>query len=341
MGGLYILGTERHESRRIDNQLRGRAGRQGDPGESKFYISFEDDLMRLFANSSVLSLINNDKNGDLQLEMGLITRTIEGAQKKIENLNFTHRKNVLTYDDVMNQQRNIIYRQRGEVLNDADLRATLTGMITESVGAAFDLFINDEERNFDELRSHFMGTLCTPDSYRYTEDEAAALSDKELRSMRQALIDQALALYQSKDALFGAEQMREVERAVLLRTVDEKWMDHIDAMDDLRDSISLNSYAQRNPVNEYRITGMQMFEEMVGDIRDTTARRLLSVVPQQQIVRVQTAKPAEAPAEGQAPVRKNTIRTSAKGVPISRNSPCPCGSGKRYKRCCGAGKGED
>ncbi len=338
-GGLYILGTERHESRRIDNQLRGRAGRQGDPGESKFYISFEDDLMRLFANSSVLSLINNDKNGDLQLEMGLITRTIEGAQKKIENINFTRRKNVLTYDDVMNQQRNIIYKQRGEVLNDADLRNTLTGMITESVGAAFDTFITDDERSFDELRQHFMGTLCRPDSYHFTEEEAAALSHKEIAAMREELIAHALEIYQSKDELFGAEQMREVERAVLLRTVDEKWMDHIDAMDDLRDSISLNAYAQRNPVNEYRIGGMQMFEEMVADIRDTTARRLLSVVPQEKVVRVQTANPLETSGEGNAPARGKVVRT-ANGVQIGRNSPCPCGSGKRYKRCCGAGKSE-
>ena len=338
-GGLFILGTERHESRRIDNQLRGRAGRQGDPGESKFYISFEDDLMRLFANSAVLSLINNDKNGDMQLEMGLITRTIEGAQKKIESINFTRRKNVLTYDDVMNQQRNIIYKQRGEVLNDTDLRKTLTDMITESVGLAFDTFIDESERRFDELRNHFMGTLCKPDSFSYTEEEAAALTPKELSAMRKELIERAMEIYRGKDELFGAEQMREVERAVLLRTVDEKWMDHIDAMDDLRDSISLNAYAQRNPVNEYRITGMQMFEEMVADIRDTTARRLLSVVPQQKVERVQTAKPLEAPSEGSAPVRGKVTRT-ANGVQIGRNSPCPCGSGKRYKRCCGAGKTE-
>ena len=338
-GGLFILGTERHESRRIDNQLRGRAGRQGDPGESKFYISFEDDLMRLFANSSVLSLINNEKNEDLQLEMGLISRTIEGAQKKIESINFNRRKNVLTYDDVMNQQRNIIYKQRGEVLNDTDLRNTLTDMITDSVGAAFDTFTEGEERRFDELRNHFMGMLCTPTSFSYTEEEAAALSPKELSAMREQLIAQALELYQSKDALFGEEQMREVERAVLLRTVDEKWMDHIDAMDDLRDSISLNAYAQRNPVNEYRISGMQMFEEMVADIRDTTTRRLLSVVPQEKVVRVQTAKPQEAPEEGKEPTRGKVVRT-ANGVAIGRNSPCPCGSGKRYKRCCGAGKDE-
>ena len=185
-----------------------------------------------------------------------------------------------------------------------------------------------------------MGTLCKPDSFQYTEEEAAALSQKELDAMREDLIARALELYQSKDAIFGEEQMREVERAVLLRTVDEKWMDHIDAMDDLRDSISLNAYAQRNPINEYRITGMQMFEEMVADIRDTTSRRLLSVVPQEKVVRVQTAKPLETSGEGNAPVRGKVARTS-NGVQIGRNSPCPCGSGKRYKRCCGAGKGEN
>ena len=225
------------------------------------------------------------------------------------------------------------------MLNDADLRNTLTGMITESVGAAFDTFITDDERSFDELRQHFMGTLCRPDSYHFTEEEAAALSHKEIAAMREELIARALEIYQSKDELFGAEQMREVERAVLLRTVDEKWMDHIDAMDDLRDSISLNAYAQRNPVNEYRIGGMQMFEEMVADIRDTTARRLLSVVPQEKVVRVQTANPLETSGEGNAPARGKVVRT-ANGVQIGRNSPCPCGSGKRYKRCCGAGKSE-
>ena len=339
-GGLFILGTERHESRRIDNQLRGRAGRQGDPGESKFFISFEDDLMRLFANSPMMSMINTDKNSDLQLEMGMVTRTIEGAQKKIESINFSRRKSVLTYDDVMNQQRNIIYKQRSEVLNDADLRETLTDMITESVGATFDLFIDEADKNFDELRNRYMGILCTPDSYNYTEEEAAALSPADIEKLRGDLLDRALALYRQKDEVFGEAQMREVERAILLRTVDEKWMDHIDAMDDLRDSISLNSYAQRNPVNEYRITGMQMFEEMVNDIRDTTARRVLSVVPHEKVERVQTAKPL-SPNEGGkgAPVRGATLRTKG-GVQIGRNSPCPCGSGKRYKRCCGAGKDE-
>ncbi len=336
-GGLFILGTERHESRRIDNQLRGRAGRQGDPGESKFFISFEDDLMRLFANSKMLSLINTEKNSDMQLEMGLITSTIEGAQKKIEGINFSRRKNVLTYDDVMNQQRNIIYKQRGEVLNDSDLRTTLTAMLTESIGSNFDFFITPEDRNFDGLRAHYLGLLCTPESYRYTEEEAAALSPKKLSALREELIADALARYAQKDTLFGAETMREVERAILLRTVDEKWMDHIDAMDDLRDSISLNAYAQRNPISEYRIMGMQMFEDMVTDIRDTTVRRLLSVVPQEKVERVQTAKPLVPNEGGKAPARGKVVRT-ANGVPVGRNSPCPCGSGKRYKRCCGAGK---
>ena len=333
-GGLYILGTERHESRRIDNQLRGRAGRQGDPGESKFFISFEDDLMRLFANSRAFSLINTEANSDIQLEMGLVTRTIESAQKKIESINFGRRKSVLNYDDVMNQQRNVIYRQRADVLHDADLSATLTDMVTSSVGGNFDFYVNDESRNFDELRARYLGLLCTPDSYPYTEEEANALSHKEIAALKEELINRALALYKSKDALFGEANMREVERAILLRTVDEKWMEHIDAMDDLRDSISLNAYAQRNPINEYRIQGMMMFEEMVEDIRDTTARRLLSVVPQEKIVRVQTANPIVAGAPtSQA---KGERKTSVNGVEIGRNSPCPCGSGKRYKRCCGA-----
>ena len=337
VGGLFILGTERHESRRIDNQLRGRAGRQGDPGESKFFISFEDDLMRLFANSRMLSLINTEKNEGMQMEMGLLTRTIEDAQKKIESINFSRRKSVLTYDDVMNQQRNIIYKQRGDVLNDSDLRQTLTAMLTESVGSNFDFYVNEDDKNFEGLRTHYFGLLCTKESYNYSEEELDALSPKKLAALREELIERALSLYQSKDALFGEENMREVERAILLRTVDEKWMDHIDAMDDLRDSISLNAYAQRNPVSEYRIMGMQMFEDMVTDIRDTTVRRLLSVVPQEKVVRVQTANPLMPNERGAAPVRGKIART-ANGVAIGRNSPCPCGSGKRYKRCCGAGK---
>ena len=333
-GGLYILGTERHESRRIDNQLRGRAGRQGDPGESKFFVSFEDDLLRLFANSRIFSLINTEKNSDLQMEMGLITRTIENAQRKIESINFNRRKSVLTYDDVMNQQRNLIYKQRAAVLNDADLRKTISGMIEESVGMAFDLYISDEERNFTELRNHFMGLLTTPQSYPYTEEEAKALSHKEIAALREELLSKALSLYESKDDLFGAEQMREVERAVLLRTVDEKWMDHIDAMDDLKDTISLNAYAQRNPVSEYRIVGSDMFDAMIADIRDTTARRILSVMPREKIERVQTARPNALPGEDGGSVRRGIIKTAG-GQVIGPNSSCPCGSGKRYKRCCG------
>jgi preprotein translocase subunit SecA len=293
--------------------------------------------MRLFANSRMLSLINTEKNEGMQMEMGLLTRTIEDAQKKIESINFSRRKSVLTYDDVMNQQRNIIYKQRGDVLNDSDLRQTLTAMLTESVGSNFDFYVNEDDKNFEGLRTHYFGLLCTKESYNYSEEELDALSPKKLAALREELIERALSLYQSKDALFGEENMREVERAILLRTVDEKWMDHIDAMDDLRDSISLNAYAQRNPVSEYRIMGMQMFEDMVTDIRDTTVRRLLSVVPQEKVVRVQTANPLMPNERGAAPVRGKIART-ANGVAIGRNSPCPCGSGKRYKRCCGAGK---
>ena len=337
-GGLFILGTERHESRRIDNQLRGRAGRQGDPGESKFFISFEDDLLRLYANSRLLAMINTEKNSEMQLEMGPLTAGIELAQKRIESINFQRRKSVLTYDDVMNQQRNLIYSQRGDVLNDADLRETLTRMITESVGAAFDLCVSDDERSFEELRNNFLGILTTPDDYAYTEEEAYALSRKEIAALREELIERALARYAEKDELFGAGNMREVERAILLRTVDEKWMEHIDAMDDLRDSIMLNAYAQRNPISEYRIGGAEMFEAMVSDIRDTTVRRLLSVMPSEKVVRVQTANPLSVPRT-QGPAR-SAVRRTVNGVAIGRNSPCPCGSGKRYKRCCGANEGE-
>ncbi len=333
-GGLYILGTERHESRRIDNQLRGRSGRQGDPGESKFFLSFEDDLLRLFANSPAIRLINNEKNKDLQLEFKAISQTIESAQRRIENMNFTRRKNVLTYDDVMNQQRNMIYQERSQVLDDADLRNTLTDMIRDSVGATFDLHVSEHERNFSELRAHYLGLLTTPDSYSYTDEEAAALSAPQLHDLREQLIQHALDIYRGKDEIFGADNMREVERAVLLRTVDEKWMDHIDAMDDLKDSIGLSAYSQRNPVTEYRIIGSQMFEQMIADIRDTTARRLLSVMPREKIERVQTAQPITAPRD-HATVR-NVVRRGANNLPIGRNSPCPCGSGKRYKRCCGA-----
>ena len=318
----------------LPNQLRGRSGRQGDPGESKFFLSFEDDLLRLFANSPAIRLINNEKNKDLQLEFKAISQTIESAQRRIENMNFTRRKNVLTYDDVMNQQRNMIYQERSQVLDDADLRNTLTDMIRDSVGATFDLHVSEHERNFSELRAHYLGLLTTPDSYSYTDEEAAALSAPQLHDLREQLIQHALDIYRGKDEIFGADNMREVERAVLLRTVDEKWMDHIDAMDDLKDSIGLSAYSQRNPVTEYRIIGSQMFEQMIADIRDTTARRLLSVMPREKIERVQTAQPITAPRD-HATVR-NVVRRGANNLPIGRNSPCPCGSGKRYKRCCGA-----
>ncbi len=338
-GGLFILGTERHESRRIDNQLRGRSGRQGDPGESRFFISLEDDLMRLFGNNDrIISIIDHlGLDEDTPIEARLLTGTIESAQKRIEDQNFKRRKYVLSYDDVMNQQRTIIYKQRQSVLDDADLSGTIFNMIKgniESAVMAHTMSENSEDWDLAGLRGVLMGYLCTEEDLNYTPEELRQL-DRD--ALTEALIAKAEARIREREEIFTPERFREVERAVLLRNVDTAWMDHIDAMDDLKGSIGLQAYAQRDPVNEYRVVGADMFDAMVAEIRDKTVRMILTVMPapQQEIKRVQVAKPLEEGFEGGKKGERKVVIKPVRSTKVGRNDPCPCGSGKKYKNCCG------
>ena len=347
-GGLFILGTERHESRRIDNQLRGRSGRQGDPGESRFFLSLEDDLMRLFGGSRIEGVAN------LCLKLGLdestpidakiLSGSIENAQKTLEDNNFNRRKNVLTYDDVMNQQRNVIYDQRHEVLMNDNIQTKITSMIRQSVEETFDFCFGvdtPEDWKFDEFKNHYLGVITDKKNFVYTPEELAAI-DKD--AWKEELVQQALEIYQSKDALFAAvpgmrpDAMREVERVILLQNVDKKWMDHLETMDELKEYVGLNSYAQRDPVAMYRIQGADLFDQMVDDIKEDTVRQILTVIPKPQATeRVQVAKPTSEGFGGGKPV----IRKPVVVKKVGRNDPCPCGSGKKYKKCCGQNEAAD
>ena len=343
-GGLYIIGTERHESRRIDNQLRGRSGRQGDPGESKFFLSMQDDLMRLFGSDRVMGTITRfGLPEDQPISAKILSSSIESAQKNHEGNNFARRKHVLSYDDIMNQQRTIIYDQRREVLNGVDMKDKVRDMIEDVISGkvAQCLDANDPSSwNFDELRNYFMGTLCTPEDFRYTKQEENEVSPDLIEDM---LLQRAEALMQKKEELFGEKIMREAERVFLLQNVDSHWMEHLDAMDDLKGSIGLNAYAQRNPISEYRIASADMFDEMTAEIREATVRMVLAFVPRQhqEIKRVQVAKITNAglAGSGEAEKKKPVVKKAAEKV--GRNDPCPCGSGKKYKKCCGANQSTD
>ncbi len=344
-GGLFILGTERHESRRIDNQLRGRSGRQGDPGESRFFLSLEDDLMRLFGSdriSSVCERLGLDENTPIDAK--ILSGSIENAQKKIEESNFNRRKNVLTYDDVMNQQRNVIYEQRSEVLLNDNVQNRIIDMITKSVEETFEFCFGvdtPEDWKFDEFRNHYLGLLTDKKNFQYTDEELASINKDEWKA---ELVERALEIYKSKDALFASvsgmhpDAMREVEKVILLQNVDKKWMDHLENMDELKEYVGLNSYAQRDPVAMYRIQGSEMFDQMVDDIKEDTVRQILSVVPRPQATeRVQVAKPTSEGFAGD----KSIVRKPAVSKKVGRNEPCPCGSGKKYKKCCGQNETAD
>ncbi len=337
-GGLFIVGTERHESRRIDNQLRGRSGRQGDPGESRFFLSLDDDLMRIFGSERILSMVERlGLEDDQPIEARILSNSIENAQKQLEGNNFARRKNVLNYDDVMNQQRTIIYSQRKEVLDGCDLKDKMKEMISSVIDNEVALCMNPdapEDWNFDELRNYFMGTLCTPEDFRYTVGQKTKVTPEGTANL---LKERAEELYAKKEELFGTEQMREIERVILLRNVDTHWMDHLDVMDDLKGSVGLNAYAQRNPISEYRIVSADLFDGMVSSIREDTVRMLLSVMPKkQEIRRVAVAHAtSEGFSGGEKPKKKPVV--IKKGEKIGRNDPCPCGSGKKFKKCHGAG----
>ena len=340
-GGLYILGTERHESRRIDNQLRGRSGRQGDPGEARFFLSLEDDLLRLFGSERIMGIASR-LGEDTPIDAKILSNTIENAQKRLEGNNFERRKNVLRYDDVMNQQRKIIYAQRREVLDGADLKEKISGMIREVIGDAVDEFCsgeNQSEWNFEGLKAHFKEYLLTSDGDFVFADDL----EKEkvtADSIKEMLIERADKIYEEKEKIFG-ENMRELERYILLRVVDENWMDHIDAMSDLTNSIGLRAYAQRDPIVDYRMEGADMFDAIIRNIKETTVRRIMTVIKKsnEPIRRVQIVKPGVESVGGDASSMKK--KPVVKKEKIGRNDPCPCGSGKKYKKCCGANLGED
>ncbi len=338
-GGLFILGTERHESRRIDNQLRGRSGRQGDPGESRFYLSLEDDLMRLFGSEHLMGMVERlGMPDDMPIDAKILSGRIEGAQKRIEDQNFKRRKYVLTYDDVMNQQRNLIYQQRNDVLDGNDISATIERMIRGTVEEQVNTYLQgDEPEHWDlaGLRESYRGLLTEADDFHYEEKELSRLHREDVSDL---LCERATALYHEKETLFGAEVFHEIERSVLLQSVDRSWMEHIDAMDDLKDSIRLQSYAQRDPVNEYRLQGADMFDAMVGEIRDRTVRIILSLTDKMpQMGRVQLAKPLAEGFEGDGQKKAKRVSVAKRvASTVGRNDPCPCGSGKKYKKCCGA-----
>ncbi len=331
-GGLYIIGTERHESRRIDNQLRGRAGRQGDPGETKFYVSLEDDLMRLFGGeriNSIMESLNVDEN--TPLEVGMLTRSIESAQRKIESRNFEIRKTVLEYDDVMNSQRELIYKQRNEVLDGKDVKSAVVNMIYECIDEACDRYLGNtdvhDDWNLDGLREYLRGWLVGEDDLRFTTEE---LGNTSKREVAESLKEKADKIYDERETEFGSELMREVERVILLRTVDKHWMEHIDAMDEMRKGIGLVAYGHHDPIQEYRNQGCDRFNAMTESIREETARAILSVRIRKN-EEIKREKVAEETGTGE---KGNTVR--GKGA-VSKNAPCPCGSGLKYKRCCGKG----
>ena len=339
-GGLFIVGTERHESRRIDNQLRGRSGRQGDPGCSRFYLSLEDDLMRLFGGDRINSMMDSLKiDENTPIENRILSNTIESAQKKIEGRNFGIRKNVLQFDDVMNKQREIIYAQRNKVLDGEDLKESILSMMDETVDSAMAMYmpegVEPDHWNMEGFRNYFIG-LIAGSLLELEDDELKKVDRKELGEQIKEKVHQ---LYAKREEELGENITRELERVVLLKQVDTKWMDHIDAMDELKKGISLRSYGQKDPVVEYRIEGFDMFDEMIAGIREETVKILLlapfrkpnAPMPQEAPKREQVAQPTATSSDGT--VAPATIRRQGKKV--GRNDPCPCGSGKKYKNCCG------
>ena len=343
VGGLHIIGTERHESRRIDNQLRGRAGRQGDPGSSQFFIALEDDLMRLFGGEKIEPLIGKlGMDDSTPLEAGMLTRQIENAQKRVESRNYAIRKHVLQYDDVMNQQREIIYGQRMQVLRGENMRSVvLDTMVKGLINDAVKRFCAGERASEWDVKGlgEYIERLCVPGGT--LQANADAISSFRQEDMSAFLYKEAVRLYEKREAQIGEMgiDMRELERATLLRVVDMRWMDHIDAMDQLRDGIGLRAYGQKDPVNEYKLESYDMFEEMVHLIQEDTVRRLFQIRIQRAPERRAVAQPmAENKAENRQRVTAGAgpNRTPVKaGEKVGRNAPCPCGSGKKYKNCCG------
>ena len=376
-GGLMIIGTERHESRRIDNQLRGRSGRQGDPGVSRFFLSTEDDLMRLFGGDRMKAMMERmNVDEDTPIENKMLSGIIESSQEKVELRNFGIRKDVLQYDDVLNRQREIIYGQRDQVLNGEDLHETVLKMVSDSIDTSIAHYIPEGPRenwNYPSLVEYYKGWIITDEKkYALDKDDLEEMEPSEIGDMIKA---DAYAIFEENEKLLPAETIREMERVYLLRAVDTHWMDHIDAMDQLKAGIRLRSYGQHDPVVEYRLEGFDMFDEMIENIREDTMKMML-IMPkrvyeiqkrqeaieaarkaaelqaaaahqvminngeekaqqpnpvQEALKREQVAKPTETSGDGTDTANK-TVR---KGKKVGRNDPCPCGSGKKYKKCCG------
>ena len=338
-GGLKIIGTERHESRRIDNQLRGRSGRQGDIGESKFYIGLDDDLMKIFGGDAITKVYNTlgaDEN--MPIDSKMISNAVENAQKKVEGRNFSIRKNVLKYDDVMNAQREIIYKQRRQVLDGENIHDSIINMIEFVSDVIPSMYVEgeSEEINIESLNTEITNIFGIDmlDYIKENKTNSNAISEE--------LKKRALDIYNKKEEEISSEQMRELERVVMLKVVDEKWMNHIDSMDELKNGIGLRAYGQKDPVVQYRLEGFDMFDEMVNDIKFDVTKILMHIRQQGEAKRQETVKITGAALEaihsvdGGAKIGTDIDRTVRNDGPkVGRNDPCPCGSGKKYKNCCG------
>ena len=337
-GGLFIIGTERHESRRIDNQLRGRAGRQGDPGESRFYLSLQDDLMRLFSSDRIMGMMDSlGLDEDTPIDAKILSNAVENAQKNVESRNFKARKSVLEYDDVMNTQREVIYAQRQKVLDGEDLRENIMTMLTSVLGSTVATALGEHggTANEEALKELSVQTEGIYFAKGTLEAKAGELMGMDAQKLTDAMCELAKATYDAKERAYGSSLMRELERVIMLRVVDEYWMDNIDAMDDLKQGIGLRAYGQHDPVIAYKEEGYQMFESMIESIKEETVRRmfLVRVQPQQEVKREKVAKETGAAgANDGSVVKKTPVRNAAKKV--GPNDPCPCGSGKKYKKCC-------
>lgn len=334
VGGLKIIGTARHESRRIDNQLRGRSGRQGDPGSSRFYISLDDDLMRIFGSDKIKGIIDMGLEEDDAIENRILTKQIENAQKKVEGNNFNIRKTLLGYDDVMNMQREIIYTQRSDVLEGEDLKDQIIGMTKEVINEAVDIHLaNPEEELEKEMKKliAYLDDICIPDD-RVALNELVELPNDELKTK---LIDIALGIYEDKEEAFESEKMREIERVILLKTVDSKWMDHIDNMDHLKQGMGLRAFKQQDPVQAYQMEGSAMFEEMIQSIKLDTVKYIFHVQMERAPERESIAKDTVAIHAGDGEEASQKREPIRKREDIGRNDVCRCGSGKKYKNCCG------
>lgn len=340
-GGLKIIGTERHESRRIDNQLRGRSGRQGDPGESRFYIGLDDDLMKIFGGNAISKVYNTlGADEDMPIESRIISKSVEAAQKKVEDRNFSIRKHVLQYDDVMNTQREIIYKQRREVLDGENLKESILKMMDSSVENLVAVYTADIENVNKEA---FIQDI----KMSFDIDEVESLNKETINpeDIINELKEKIHSMYEAKEKEFGDEDSRELERVVMLKVVDQKWMDHIDNMDELKNGIGLRAYGQKDPVVQYRIEGFDMFDEMINDIKDEVTKILLHIQKKEGVTRKETAQITNASLEDTAinlvdgnlsekegGMNKTVVNKEPK---VGRNDPCPCGSGKKYKNCCG------